>query len=145
MKNLLVLLIALLPVSFVSAEADDERPIGFEQLPAASREFIKKHFPEAKVAFATVEGRVWPSYDVIFTDGMKVEFDSSGVWKDIDCKYSYVPEAVMLPKIVEYCKQRFPDARVKEVERDRNGYDLKLDNRMEIKFDLRGNFRGYDD
>lgn len=145
MKKLLVLLLALLPVTFVSAEVDDERPIGFEQLPVASREFIKTHFPEAKVAFATVEGRMWPSYEVIFTDGTQVEFDASGEWKEIDCKYSYVPEAVMLPKIVEFCKQRFPEARVKEIDRDRNGYELKLDNRMEIHFDLRGNFRGYDD
>ncbi len=144
-KKLLVLLLALLPVTFVSAEVDDERPISFEQLPVASREFIKKHFPEAKMAFATVEGRLWPSYDVIFTDGTKMEFDSDGQWKDIDCKYSYVPEAVMLPKIVEFYKQIYPEARVKEIERDRSGYELRLDNRMELHFDLRGNFRGYDD
>ncbi len=144
MKKLFALL-AILPAFTASAAVDDERPIGFEQLPANSREFIKKHFPEAKVAFATVEGRLWPTYEVIFTDGAQIEFDSSGEWKEIDCKYSYIPEGVMLPKIVEFYKERFPEARVKEIERDRNGYELRLDNRMELHFDLRGNFRGYDD
>ena len=31
------------------------------------------------------------SYDVIFTNGDKLEFDKKGVWTEVNCKYSAVP------------------------------------------------------
>lgn len=35
------------------------------------------------------------SYDVIFTNGDKLEFDKKGVWTEVNCKYSAVPVAVV--------------------------------------------------
>lgn len=143
MKKLFVLLLALVSATIVSA--DNDRPIGFEELPAAARQFIKTHFPESRVAFATVERGLWPSYDVIFDDGMQIEFSSTGEWTEIDCKYSHIPESVIPVPILSFLKQRHPEARVRDIERNRVGYELNLDNRLELNFWANGQLRGYDD
>lgn len=143
MKKLIVLLLALLPATMVMA--DNNKPVTFEQLPAAAKQFIKTHFPEAKITLATVERSLLPTYDVIFTDGTKLEFSTSGEWKEIDCKYSQVPEAALPAEIVAYLKAHHPGVTVRDIERDRFGYELNLSNRLEISFWANGKIRGYDD
>lgn len=146
MKKLLVFIMALMPATMAMAMTDNDRPIGFEELPAKAKQFIAEHFPDAKVALATVESPNWsPTYEVIFTDGMKMEFIASGEWKEIDCKYSKVPEGVIPAKIREFLKTHHVDNFVRDIERSKRKYELKLDNGLELRFDINGEFRGYDD
>ena len=65
MKKWLFLVVCACVVSF--AKADNDKVITFEQLPAAARTFIQRHFPSEKVAFVKAE-RDWldTSYDVHF-------------------------------------------------------------------------------
>ncbi len=144
MKKLIIMLMAMMPAT--AALANDDKPITYEELPAAAKTFIEQNFPDAKVALTTVESALWnPTYDVIFTDGTKMEFIASGQWKEVDCKYSRVPESVIPEKIRAFLAQHHPDSYVKEIERGRNKYEVKLDNRLEVCFDINGEFRGYDD
>ena len=144
MRKLIIMLMALMPATI--ALASDDKPIDYKELPAAARTFIEKNFPNAKVALATVESPNWnPSYDVIFTDGMKMEFIASGEWKEVNCKYSRVPDSVVPTTILAFIKQHHPDSYVKEIERSKKKYEVKLDNRLELRFDISGQFRGYDD
>ena len=150
MKKFILLSLSTLIVSFFAfpalAVSDDDKPIDFKDLPATAQKFIRTHFPEAKITLATVDREFMDtSYDVIFTDGTQIEFDSSGEWKEIDCRRTFVPESVLLPGIAAFIREHFPEARVRDIERDRRGFELNLDNRRELSFDLRGNFRGYDD
>ena len=56
--------------------ADDDKPIQVNQLPQTAQTFIKTHFPDNKVAMAKMETDWFDkSYDVIFTNGDKLEFD----------------------------------------------------------------------
>ncbi len=143
MKKLIVFIFALLPAV---TRADGDRPVSFEQLPATAQKFIRTHFPKSKVTLATVDREFMDtSWDVIFTDGTQIEFNSSGEWKEIECRGTFVPEGVLLPGIASFIREHYPEARVRSIERDRRGYELNLDNRMELHFDLKGNFRGYDD
>ncbi len=143
MKKLIVLLLALLPATM--ALADNNKPVSFEELPTAAKQFIKTHFPEAKITLATVERSLLPTYDVIFTDGTKIEFSRSGEWKEIDCKYSHVPEAALPAEIAAYLRAHHPGVTVRDIERDKLGYELNLSNRLEISFWANGKIRGYDD
>ena len=57
------------------------------------------------------------SYDVIFTNGDKLEFDKKGVWTEVNCKYSAVPVAVVPDAIKEvrhYELSRCQDAQDRE-------------------------------
>ena len=76
-------------------------------------------------------------YDVTFTNGDVVEFNKRGEWKNIDCKYSAVPDGVIPTAIQSYVAKNYPNAKVKQLERDRKDYDVELTNGWEIKFDKR--------
>ena len=143
MKRVLITILLLLPVT---AMADEDRPVKFEELPAAAQKLIGIHFPDVKVTLATVDREFLDTtWDVILADGTRIEFDSRGEWKEIECRLGFVPEAILPPAIASYLADRYPGARVKEIERDREGYELNLDNRRELNFDSRGRFRRDDD
>ena len=54
MKKILALLVCLLTIS-TGVRADDDRPVRFDQLPAKAQAYVKKYFPQEKVALAKME------------------------------------------------------------------------------------------
>lgn len=139
MKKLLFLLVCLFTLQTV-ARADDDKPIQISQMPQQAQLFIKKYFADNKVALAKMESDLFnKSYDVIFTNGNKVEFDKKGNWKEIDCKYSSVPTSIIPEAIQKYVKDNYPDTKILKLERDKKEYEVKLTNRTELKFDINFN------
>ena len=69
MKRLSVLAAAMLSFGILTASADNDTPITFEQLPASAQTFITAHFPKHKVAYAKEERDLMKvSYYVVFSD-----------------------------------------------------------------------------
>lgn len=119
----------------VSAYADNDKPVNVTQLPATAQQTIKKHFAKKKVALAKQEtGLFEKSYEVIFNNGEKVEFDRNGNWTEIDCKMSSVPAALVPAKISQYVKATYPGATILKLEKDNNRYEVDLSNRLEVTF-----------
>lgn len=135
MKKLFMTLACVFGIT-VTAYADNDKPISESQLPAAARQFIKTHFPKHKIAMAKQEtGLFNKDYDVIFTNGDKVDFDSKGNWKDVDCRRnSAVPAAIIPEMIKSYLKANYPDISVKGIEKEGANTDVKLSNGWEITF-----------
>ena len=80
-KNLKLWLAALVCTLFTQtpAMADNDKPVTVEQLPAAAQQFIKANFADRTVSIAKMEsGLIEKSYDVLFTNGDRVEFDRNG-------------------------------------------------------------------
>ena len=147
MKKLLLSMICLFTVLTSQASQDDDRPIQINQLPKVAQEFIQKNFSGVKVALAKMEADFFDkSYEVIFTNGNKVEFDSSGRWKEVECKYSEVPAKIVPAAIKKYITENYPDAKIWKLELDKSDkeYDVKLSNHWELKFDLKGNLTHLD-
>lgn len=139
MKKLILLLVCLFTIQSV-VRADDDKPVKIDQLPQAAQQFIKTHFADSKVAMAKMESDWFDkNYDVIFTNGNKVEFDKRGNWKEVNCKYSSVPVDVIPSAIQKYVAENYPDAQVIKIERDKKDYEIKLSNKWELKFDLQFN------
>lgn len=145
MKKILLLLVCLFSLQTV-VRADDDRPIAVTQLPASAQQFIKKHFAGNQVAFAKME-KDWfsKSYDVTFTNGNKLEFDEKGEWTEVDCKYTSVPAAIVPKAIADHVAQNYKDVRILKIDRDTRDYEVKLSNRLELKFDLQFNLIDIDD
>lgn len=118
-----------------TASAGNDKPIQVSQLPQTAQQFIKKYFGDRKVAFAKEESDFRKSYEIAFTTDDKIEFDRKGEWTDIDCKYSAVPAGIVPAQIVAYIAENYPDSQVVQIEKDSRSTEVKLDNRMEIKFD----------
>ena len=116
--------------------ADNDKPIQIGQLPTKAQTFISTYFKNAKIALAKQETELFDkSYDVIFTNGEKLEFDKSGDWTEVSCKINGVPAAIIPQAIRTYVETNYPDAKVLKIERDRHEYEVKLSNRWEITFD----------
>lgn len=133
-QTALVALVCLVTFQ-VSAVADNDKPVSMTQLPTTAQQLIKKYFSKKKVALAKQEtGLFEKSYDVVFNNGEKVEFDRRGNWTEIDCKMSAVPVALVPAKIAQYVKSTYPGTKILKIEKDDNRYEIKLSNRLEITF-----------
>ena len=120
----------------MTAWASNDKPVRIEEMPGQAQKFIKDYFSTHSVAMAKMETDFFSkSYDVIFTNGDKVEFDGKGEWTNVDCEYSAVPVAVIPAAIKAYVDKHYPDAKVKQIEKDRREYDVELTNGWDIKFD----------
>lgn len=140
LKTWMAALICTIALGFnaTTAQADNERPIEISQLPAAARTVVQRNFASHKVALAKVEsGLIEKSYDVIFTNGDKIEFDRRGNWSEISCKNSGVPAALVPVRIASYVKSNYADARITKIERGNKGYEIELSNGFEITFDTK--------
>lgn len=145
MKTFIALLVCLFTLQSL-AKADDDKPISVNELPKKSLEFIKQYFPKEEISYAKVEKDFWDkTYEIVFVKGQKIEFGKNGEWKDIDCKFSVVPASLIPQAIKDYLSKHFPDAQVLQLERDAKKYEVKLNNKLELKFDLKFRLMEIDD
>lgn len=134
MKKLLLSIVCLCTFN-VSVFADNDKPVTLEQMPQCAQQFVSKYFSNKDVALAKEEsGILDKGYDVIFTNGDKVEFDRKGNWTDVDCKYSVVPAGIVPAEIVKSVKSKYPNAKILKIERDNRHYDIDLSNGWELKY-----------
>lgn len=144
MKKIGLILMCVLAVHAMAIAGNDKQ-IAVNQLPNNAVSFIQKHFDTANVSYAKVDKDIFDkSYEVIFVDGSKVEFDKKGEWKEVDCQFTSVPVAVIPTPINDFISTHHQGKKVMEIDRDRKDYEVKLDNGFELKFDLKFNFIGAD-
>ena len=133
-QSAVVALVCLVAFS-VSALADNDKPVNVNQLPATAQQTLKKHFSAKKVALAKMESGLFEkSYDVVFNNGEKVEFDRNGNWTEINCNMSSVPAGLVPAKITSYVKSTYPVTKILQIEKDDYRYEVKLSNRLEVTF-----------
>jgi len=140
MKRVIISLMCLLAV-LVSVEASNDRPIVFEQLPTQSQQFIKNYFSGQSIALVKMESDfLYKSYEVIFTNGDKIEFDKSGAWKEVGCKYSSLPPGVIPVALRNYVSANYPGVDVRKIEKKSRGrYEMELANGLDLTFDSKFN------
>ncbi len=130
MKKVLILLFAVLTLSF-SAKADHDQVITFNQLPASAQTLLKEHFAGKVPLVVTMD---WDDYTIVYDSGEKIEFDKQGNWKDFDCKTSHVPSAIIPKQIKTHVRATFPGTTILKLDRNRRGYEIKLNNGLEIEY-----------
>ena len=142
MKKIILSVLATAALAIAPAMADDV-PITVEKLPAKAQEFLKANFAKNSVVSAMHDRDFTDNdYTVYLDNGVKVEFDGSGKWDSIK---GAVPSAVIPAKIKNYLSQHYASFNVVKIDRKRYGYEVELNNDLELKFDVNGNFLGLDD
>ena len=131
MKKFLMMLVALVMTASMPAMADNDKVITFEQLPQAAKTLLQTHFADKVPLIVTVD---WDDYKVMYQSGEKVEFDKKGNWKELDCKVSAVPTALIPEQIKAHVKATFPGTTIIKIDRDRRGWDVKLNNGLELEY-----------
>ncbi|KGN98599.1 hypothetical protein HR11_08685 [Porphyromonas macacae] len=136
MKRIIIFLIS---VFFASAAlyATNDKVVSLSELPVKAQTMIKKHFPNQTVSFVKMD-RDWlsKSYEVVFSNGDKIEFDKSGDWMDIDCEYTAVPTELIPARIMAQVSANYSGQKVTKIEKKRRGrYEVELSNQIELTFD----------
>ena len=140
MKKLRNFLICLFFFVAIGVYADNDRLIRVDQLPRSAQQFIERHFADRGIALTKREIEfLRKSYEVVFADGCRIEFDSKGEWKELDCKFSELPPAVVPVPILECVKKNYSGSAIVRIEKDRREYEVKLSNRIELTFDRKFN------
>ena len=142
MKHFLLLIAATL--TFSAASAPDSK-VTFNDLPADAINFVRQHFLVDHIA------SVWKDtdyndeeYTVIFRDGLEIEFNGNGDWKELKARHGKVPDHVVPEKILAHVSATFPFESIKEVSRNltKKRYKAELTDDQELKFDENFNFIG---
>lgn len=151
MKKISIIFLSL--VAFVATASasplavfDKDRHIEFSQLPANAQAFVTKNFAAERVSYVELdEGIVSNEYKVVFESGLKLEFDGSGNWTEIDCRHQPVPQSLVPKQIVSYVASKYPNHQIVELKRDRYEWEVKLSNGLELSFDKKYNLTDIDD
>lgn len=134
--------------SFVACSDDDDKKATYGDLPTKAQTFLETHFGGNSGILNITKDN--DSYDVIY-DKFKIEFDLDGEWDSIDGtinrQSNAIPSTViaLIPStIAEYVAVNYGEAKIIEVDREPWGYEIDLDNNIDLKFDLDGKFIGKD-
>ena len=141
--NLTISLIAAL-VFGISANAQ-KTVIKKEALPANAQTFLKTHFGSKKPSYILEDKEILSTeYRVQFDNKIEIEFDKKGNWKEVDGKGAKLPTSIIPKKIASYVKANFPKEKITKIEIGTSGYETKLTNGLELKFNLKGDFTKID-
>ncbi len=145
MKIKAIITALFLSITF-AAQADDDRPIQFNQLPKRSQQLINESFPNDRVSYAKMERDLLDvTYEVILVSGAKLEFVRNGDWKEISTRATTIDPKLIPAPINDYVKQNHPNLQIVKIERDRYTYEIKLTDGVQLKFDRSFRFIGWDD
>lgn len=131
MKKIFIIAAAFFAAATFEVRAGSDHPISVSQLPEASRLFLQTHFPgkqERDILEVT--------YEVVYPDGIKVEFRKSGEWKEVDCGHNPVPVSIVPASIANFVSKHYPQNFIRQIDRDSRDYEVELSGGLDLTFDL---------
>ena len=132
MKNFkFVMLLAVMLTLNFNLKADNDQVITFEQLPVTAQELHKQYFADKVPLIVTMD---WDDYTIHYQRGEKIEFNKQGEWKEVNCRVSAVPTGLIPEQIKTHIKTTFPGTTIINIDRGRRGYEVKLNNGLEIEY-----------
>ena len=101
----------------------------------AITQFVAQYFPQATVQMVMPDD---DDIDVVLSDYTKIEFKLNNEWKKVDCEhsttYTSVPAELVPEQITAYVTGNFPGAIIKKLEKIFRGWEIELNNQLELKF-----------
>ena len=144
MKRIFAILAVM--AAFMSAAKADDRPVTYQQLPAAAQAFIAENYPADKISYATKDDDlILPDYTVVLVSGVKLQFENNGSLEKIESKVDGIPAGLIPVQIREYVRHNYRDVAYVEYEIGRRTYEVKLSNGMELTFNSKFALIGIDD
>ena len=136
MKKYFAIFGAILLMSLFACDTyADDRPVDFKKLPVAAQTFINANYPGVTLLYITKDDDViLPDYSVMLKNGVRLQFSNGGDLESIKVQEGAVPAGIVPVQITDYVKAAYPEAFIKEYDVDRNSPEVKLSNRLDIKF-----------
>ena len=134
MKKLILAFIAIVSFGFSTAMAQNTN------VNPAITQFVTQNFPNATIQMVMPDE---DDIDIVLNDYTKIEFRLNNEWKKVDCEHSTtftaVPATIVPEQITAYVTANFPNAIIKKLEKQFRGWEIELNNGLELKFN--SNFR----
>ncbi len=144
MKKITLMLACMLGIALAATAGD--KPISFDKLPLEAKNFINVNFQNAKVLYSTVDDDFFrPDYNVSLDNGFRIQFTNSGALEKIESNTAAIPQDLIPYQIRDYVKVHYPDATFMEYEIGRKSYEVKLSNRLDLKFNKKFHLIEIDD
>lgn len=133
-------------ISCSSNHNDPEQVISFNKLPVAAQNFVAKNYPNAKVVSVVKDSEHSGSeYELLLSDGTKIEFSNNGDWTDINAPMGQsIPDKIAPTAIVSYIESNYPSIGINEIAKKSWGYEIELINGLDLRFSATGTFIGID-
>ncbi len=143
--NLFVLF--LMAGMILSCSKDEDKQVNdkLKDLPKTAADWLESHFNSEDVFYVKKEfddGKI--EYEVVFKNGTEIDFDQSGDWTSVDGNGNIIPSGLIPEKILTYVEANFPNLQITKIEKEFSGYEIKLTDGKELKFDKEGNFIRFD-
>lgn len=143
MKKMILMLVMMFALT--SCQSQENKVITFDKLPSKAKSFIKSNFSNMNILQIVKDNELFDKeYVVYFTEGSKIEFNKKGDWEDIEIKTG-VPKSILNASINNFITKNHQNTKVVDINKDKRDYEVKLDNSIEIVFNLNGDFLRYDD
>lgn len=113
-----------------------------DQVPATIKNYVTQHFPEHTI-LQSVEDKdgFTLTYEIILSDGFKLEFNRKKEIIEVSGKPSKLPESVVPTSIQNYVTNNYgTNFIVKWEQTSKNKQQIELDNNLELIFDNSGKF-----
>ena len=98
--------------------------------------FVNTHFPETSILSCNQTEHY---FKVILNDNTKIHFTHAYEWVEVNCEhsstYDAVPATLVPEQITAYVTANYPNQHIDEIEKEHNGWEIELDNNVEVKFD----------
>lgn len=140
-------LLLLVSLSFIYFGANAQnKVIPFSDLPTVAQNFISKHYATKQVTYTVMDKDFFStSYEVKLNNGVEIEFDGKGNWKEIDADLVPVPNEVVPSKIRNYVNKSFPNNEIVKISRSKGKIEIELKNGLDLEFNKKGDFIRIDD
>ncbi len=110
-------------------------------LPANAQTFLKTHFAAQEPTYIIEDKETFSTdYKVQFANNIEVEFDGKGNWEEVDGNHNAIPQAIVPKAIASYIKTNYPNIPVIKIDKSKWGYEVELNNGLELEFNSKGSF-----
>ncbi|MBR5081292.1 MAG: PepSY-like domain-containing protein [Bacteroidales bacterium] len=98
--------------------------------------FVETYFPQTTILRVETDCN---EIEVKLTDRTEIDFTLNYEWKNIDCEdsqiYGSVPTELVPTQITDYVTANYPNNHIDKIEKHSHGWEIELDNDLEIEFD----------
>lgn len=128
----------LIVLLLTSCDKDDV--VAEEDLPQNARDFVTTHFSTQAIS-QVVKDKDGSSvnYEVTLDNGTEIDFTENGTCTSME-GFTELPEDVIPQSILQYVEENYSQNFIIAWELNRSEQEVEINNGVEIKFDLEGNF-----
>lgn len=106
-------------------------------LPDVAQQFIAQYFANATVVNVELDDFI---YEVLLSNGVELDFDMNGNWREVDCHTFAVPQGIVPANIQNFVATNYPNNFIVKIELKNQRYEIELNNHLDLVFDINGNF-----